>query len=49
MLRRHCSLSLKQCMSDPLFQAWVRRQQSQILGLFTLATVCSCVLALAIS
>lgn len=36
-------------MDDPLFKAWALRQQSQILGLLTIATFSSCVLALAIS
>jgi hypothetical protein len=36
-------------MDDPLYRAWVLRQQSKILGLLTIATFSSYFLALAIS
>ena len=36
------------CMDDPLFETWVLRQQTKILGLLSLAFLSSTLLALAI-
>lgn len=35
-------------MNDPLFEAWVLRQQTKYLGLLSFALFCSTLLALAI-